>query len=103
MIAGDGAGSVVAAGRPASAPHLTLYGRAYCHLCDDMIAALVALQAELAFTFDVVDVDADPALEACYDERVPVLCCDGVEICHHFLDRDRLKQVVDAAKRATIC
>ena len=66
-------------------PHLTVYGRAYCHLCDDMIAALTALQARHGFTFDVIDVDADPALEARYDERVPVLAHRGVEICHHVL------------------
>ena len=86
-----------------SGAHLTVYGRAYCHLCDDMIAALIAVQAEHAFTLEVVDVDADPALEARYDERVPVLVCDGAEICHHFLDRDRLMQALDAAKQATIC
>ena len=89
--------------RSPPAVHLTVYGRAYCHLCDEMVAALTALQAEHAFTLEVVDVDADPALEARYDERVPVLVCDGAEICHHFLDRDRLKQALDAAKQATIC
>jgi thioredoxin reductase (NADPH) len=50
-----------------------------------MIAALTALQAQHRFTFDVIDVDADPALEARYDERVPVLAHRGVEICHHVL------------------
>ena len=80
---------------PAATPaaggaHLVLYGRAYCHLCDDMIAALEALAPHLRFTLEVVDVDADPALEARYDERVPVLTLDGSEICHYFLDRDAL-------------
>ena len=84
-------------------PHLTVFGRAYCHLCDDMIAALTVLQQESPFTLEVVDVDADPALEALYDERVPVLVCDGQEVCHHFLDRDRLAQALGAAKRAAIC
>jgi hypothetical protein len=83
--------------------HLIVYGRAYCHLCDDMIAAVVALQPVHGFTLEVVDVDADPALEARYDERVPVLVHDGVEICHHVLDAERLMHVLEAAKRATIC
>ena len=85
------------------APHLMLYGRAYCHLCDDMIAALAVVQAGNPFTLEVIDVDADPVLEERYDERVPVLTCNGAEVCHHFLDRERLKQMLDAAKQATIC
>ena len=68
-----------------------------------MIAALTALLAGRPCTLEVVDVDADPALEARYDELVPVLVCDGVEVCHHVLDRQRLIRVLDAATRATIC
>jgi thiol-disulfide isomerase/thioredoxin len=50
----------------------TLYGRGYCHLCDDMLAALEALQTDLQrFAVEVIDVDADPALVARFDELVP--------------------------------
>jgi hypothetical protein len=66
---------------------LTLYGRTYCHLCDDMAAALSALQPSLPFTFHIEDVDADPALEDRYGALVPVLVDpEGREICHYFLD-----------------
>ena len=66
---------------------LTLYGRSYCHLCDDMAAALESLQDPLDFSFRVADVDADPLLEAAYGELVPVLVdAQGEEICHYFLD-----------------
>ena len=66
---------------------LTLYGRSYCHLCEDMLRALEGMQGELHFTVEVIDVDSDPALEARYGEYVPVLVdSDGLEICHYFLD-----------------
>jgi len=66
---------------------LTLYGRTYCHLCEDMLRALEPLQDELHFTVETIDVDADPSLEARYGERVPVLVGpDAREICHYFLD-----------------
>jgi glutaredoxin len=65
---------------------LTLYSRAYCHLCQDMLAALEALRGELSFELTVIDVDADPLLERQYNELVPVLSADGQELCHHFLD-----------------
>ena len=69
------------------AERLTLYGRSYCHLCDDMAAALEGLQASMGFSFDIVDVDGDAAIEERYGELVPVLTdAQGREICHYFLD-----------------
>lgn len=65
---------------------LTLYGRAWCHLCDDMRRALELLRAEFDFELAYVDVDSDSALEARFDERVPVLMADEVELCHYFFD-----------------
>ncbi|RPI46355.1 MAG: glutaredoxin family protein [Betaproteobacteria bacterium] len=69
---------------------LTLYGRGYCHLCEDMLAALEPIGARLGFEVDVVDVDRDPALEARYGERVPVLAHGDIDICHYHLDCARL-------------
>lgn len=65
---------------------LTLISRGYCHLCHDMEVALAPLAEAFAATVTVVDVDADPALEAKYDELVPVLLHGDVELCHYFLD-----------------
>ncbi|MES2318274.1 MAG: glutaredoxin family protein [Pseudomonadota bacterium] len=68
--------------------HFTLYSRSYCHLCDDMLAALMALHP--ASEVEVIDIDtaADPALLARFDELVPVLFgrLDQPELCHYFLD-----------------
>lgn len=82
-------------------PHLIVYGRAYCHLCDDMVAALRVLQPQYGFSLDVVDVDADPELEARYDVLVPVLTVNGTAICHHFLDREKLAQALSGSCKAT--
>jgi glutaredoxin len=65
---------------------LVLYGRQYCHLCHDMLAALEDLRGEFDFELEVMDIDADPALEAKYNELVPVLEADGRELCRYFLD-----------------
>jgi len=66
---------------------LILYGRTCCHLCEDMEAVLEDLQEPLGFTFSVVDVHAEPALEARFGKLVPVLAdAEGREICHYFLD-----------------
>lgn len=72
---------------------LTLYSRTYCHLCDDMFAALEVLRGEFVFEVAVVDVDADPVLEMKYDELVPVLAAeDGAELCHYFLDVPKVRE-----------
>jgi thiol-disulfide isomerase/thioredoxin len=81
----------------AAAPHLVLYGRAWCHLCEDMQAALAPLAAEAAARLDIVDVDSDPALQSRYDELVPVLICDGVELCHYRLDEARVRAALGLA------
>ncbi|RAS38234.1 glutaredoxin family protein [Paraburkholderia bryophila] len=80
---------------------LTLYGRAWCHLCDDMRVALEPLLAEFGAQVDVVDVDSDPVLEARYNERVPVLLCDGVELCHYHLDVTRVREALAARNTRT--
>jgi len=84
---------------PHSMIQFTLYSRSYCHLCDDMLAALQAYAKHYAFTVQVLDVDADGELLALYDELVPVLTArkaDGDEqrICHYFLDHAKLKEIL---------
>lgn len=70
---------------------LTLYSRGYCHLCHDMLAALETLRGEFEFELKVLDVDADPALLARYDELVPVLTAGEAELCRYFLDREAVR------------
>ncbi len=73
---------------------LTLYGRTYCHLCDDMKVALEPFRRVFSFVLHEVDVDSDPALEDRFGELVPVLMTgapetsheDARELCHYFLD-----------------
>jgi glutaredoxin len=79
---------------------LTLYSRAWCHLCDDMRAALEPLLAEFGAQVEVIDVDSDPSLEARYNELVPVLSCDGIELCHYHLDESRVRDVLAARTAA---
>jgi hypothetical protein len=80
----------------------TLYSRNYCHLCEDMLAALRAFMARagLPYTIDVLDIDADPQLTDKFDELVPVLYGSdqvGAELCHYFLDEDALRRYLGLA------
>jgi hypothetical protein len=91
--------------------HFTVYGRAWCHLCDDMLAALRTTQGAESWDIAWVDIDVDGAvsneLAQRYDELVPVLvgrpgngAAEGSaqEICHYFLDRQALAAFLATAQ-----
>lgn len=86
----------------------TLFARSYCHLCDDMLAALQAMApAQQPFTVAVIDIDAaaeagDPAPLAVFDELVPVLFGDlhQPELCHYFLDELAVRNWLAASQVA---
>lgn len=76
-------------------PVLTLYIRTYCHLCDDMRAAISALHGQLDFELEEVDVDDDESLEARLGEKVPVLMRGSQEICHYFFDESAFRSSLE--------
>ena len=67
-------------------PKLTVLSRTYCHLCEDMIAALEQFQGRYSFEIEVVDIDRHPELEARWGDKVPVLLDGERELCHYHLD-----------------
>ena len=71
--------------------HLTVFLRAGCHLCTDMLQSLERLQPEFGFEVEQVDIDNDPVLLRRYDTRVPVLVAGDTEICYYFLEEQRLR------------
>jgi len=77
---------------------VTLLVRAYCHLCDEMRAAVQPLASKAGLTVDEIDVDADPALEARWGEMVPVLLAGNRELCHHRFDRAAFAAYLDEAR-----
>lgn len=82
---------------------LTLLVRAYCHLCDEMHGELAPLLASTKATVELLDIDADPALETLWGDKVPVLLDDGRELCRYRLDvvavARWLRETTDATSR----
>jgi glutaredoxin len=74
---------------------LTLYSKPECHLCEEALEVLHALQDELDFELLERDITADEALHRAYFERIPVLAIDGEELCEYFVEealvRERLE------------
>jgi len=77
-------------------PRLTVFVRRGCHLCTDMTQALERLRPELGFEYSEIDIDRDPDLLSRYDTRVPVLVAGDTEICHYFLEEQRLRTYIQS-------
>lgn len=75
---------------------LRLMFREYCSLCHKMREELLPLQTAYGFELELVDVDEDEALEAVYNELVPVLLHQDEMICHWHLDEARTRAYLDA-------
>lgn len=56
-----------------------------------MELALRPIVEEFGLGLKILDVDADPELEARYGERVPVLLHEGAELCHYFLETAKVR------------
>ena len=80
-------------------PRLTLYGRPGCHLCDEARAVVAEVCAERGFELEEVDVSTDPALNAAYGERIPVLAIDGEEAFELHIDAAGLRRRLDTVRR----
>jgi len=63
-----------------------VYSRRDCHLCELLLEEIEPLVRGLA-TITVRDVDDEPRWRAVYGDRVPVVHCDGDDICQYNLDR----------------
>ena len=69
---------------------VTLITRVDCHLCEVAKADLAAVAAQVGLAWREVDVDADPALQAEYWDRVPVILLDGKEHGYWRVEKERL-------------
>jgi glutaredoxin len=77
---------------------IVVYSRPGCHLCEEAVAAIVALHEE-GYRFDLheIDVESDEILLRRHLERIPVVEVDGLPVSELVLDeaglRDRLDTV----------
>ena len=70
---------------------LTLYGRAECHLCEEMATQLKSLAKDLGIEVLDVDIDSDPVLANQYNDLVPVLIHGDREVARYHLNIEALR------------
>ena len=69
-----------------------MYYRDGCHLCEQVVASLFQLQAELGYEIKQVDIDADLVLREKYNVDVPVVTYKGEVVFYHFFDEVELRK-----------
>lgn len=81
-----------------STAHLTLIGKPGCHLCDDALAVVTGVLAELAdvpgspsVTFDEKSILDEPELHELYVDEIPVLLINGLVHNYWRIDPTRLR------------
>jgi len=77
---------------------LTVYSTPDCHLCEDAIAVLRRLQAELSFELCERDITTDDALHRAYFERIPVIELDGEELCEYFVQEALVRERLESRR-----
>ena len=73
---------------------VVLYSRPGCHLCDDARAVLEAVQREVAFAMEEIDIESEDGLIRDYGLRIPVVAIDGQELFEIAVDADALRAAV---------
>jgi glutaredoxin len=81
-------------------PTVTVYGREGCHLCEDALAVVRRVAADLAVEVRTIDIEADPALLRAYMERIPVVAVDGAEVYDYYVDEGDLRARLARVDRA---
>ncbi|HEV7481715.1 MAG TPA: glutaredoxin family protein [Solirubrobacterales bacterium] len=75
---------------------VVVYSRPGCHLCEEAVAAIVALHGEgYRFELHEVDIESDELLLRRHLERIPVVEVDGTVVSDLVLDEIGLRARLD--------
>jgi glutaredoxin len=77
-----------------SEPRVRVLTKPGCHLCEDAVAVIAQVTAELGVGFEEVDVTADRALHDEYWEQIPVTFVDGRQHDFWRVDPVRLRSAL---------
>ena len=66
-----------------SKPHVIIYSRPGCHLCDEAKAAIMGAGCCDSFTLEEINIESDEELLRKYKYDIPVIVIDGLETFIH--------------------
>jgi len=75
-------------------PHVIVYSRPGCHLCDEAKDAISLAGCNNAFTFEEINIETSRELLLKYQFDIPVVTIDGVEAFRHRVDSLRFRDTI---------
>lgn len=80
-----------------SKPHVIVYSRPGCHLCDEAKAAILSAGCSDDFVLEEINIESDEELLRKYKYDIPVISINGVESFIHRVNpsefRTRIKRI----------
>jgi glutaredoxin len=75
-------------------PHVIVYSRPGCHLCDEAKLAIHSAGCDDQFTFAEINIESDPELLRKYKYDIPVVSLDGTEIFRHRVNEAKFRELI---------
>lgn len=81
-----------------SKPHVVVYSRPGCHLCEEAKAVIMSAGCSDQFTLEEVNIESDKELLRKYKYDIPVIAINGVESFIHRVDAVEFIRVIRVQK-----
>ncbi len=75
-------------------PHVIVYSRPGCHLCDEAKEVIRSAGCGDAFTFEEINIETRRELLLNYQFDIPVVTIDDVEAFRHRVDAAKFKELL---------
>ena len=75
-------------------PHVIVYSRPGCHLCDEAKHAIRSAGVDNLFTLEEINIESDPELLRKYKYDIPVITIDGREAFRHRVDARQFRKEI---------
>ena len=77
-----------------SKPHVIVYSRPGCHLCDEAKAVMQNAGYSDHFTLEEIKIESDDELLRKFKYDIPVVTIDGVEAFRHRVNPDEFRKSI---------
>jgi glutaredoxin len=75
-------------------PHVIVYSRPGCHLCDIAKSVITLAGCAEQFTLEEINIESDPELRRKYQYDIPVVTIDGREAFRHRVNADEFRELI---------
>ena len=75
-------------------PHVIVYSRPGCHLCEEAKTVIEEVGREMDLTLEEVNIESDLDLLQKYRFDIPVITINGVEAFRHSVEQSTLREAL---------